>query len=241
MPTEAPKESTTFAMSTAFELQEDSGDGGTDVVLVSKDAVHFFVRRSRLLDASNSHFAYLLDPYVDQATRQTIQLAEDAQILNIVLHVVYGISFRVYCPPLDILLQTVRTLGKYGVALNIRMLPGTHLYEDIVLKMPYQPLEVYIVAAEFDLFDLARTASGYLLSISLLSLPKATTLRLNTDYLTMLYNLHMSRTIVLQRIVARQPDGHAPNFDCGFSQCQAMKSAWSAAASAFVLKANPGL
>lgn len=239
---EMPKEPSTFAMSTAFNLQMDiSEDGGTDVVLVSKDAVHFFVRRSRLLSASTNQFGFLLDPYLDQTTQQFIPLTEDSQNLNIVLHIVYGVSFRLYSPPLELLLQTIGTLEKYGVALDTRIIPGTPLFDDIVLKMPYKPLEVYIVAAEHDLFELARAASGYLLTISLLSLPRATTLRLNVEYMAMLYNLHMSRTSVLQQLVSRPPDGHVPMFHCGFSECQAMRSAWSVAASTFILKANPGL
>lgn len=241
VPTETSKESSAFAMSTAFNLQMDSGDGGSDVVLVSSDAVHFFVRRSRLLDASNSNFAFLLGPYLDQTTRQSIHVTEDAQTLNIVLHVIYGVSFHLYCPPLETLLQAIGTLDKYGVALNLRILPGTPLFDDIILKMPYQALEVYIVAAEHNLYELARSASSHLLSTSLLSLPKAAVLRLNPDYLTMLYNLHMSRTTVLHRIVAQPPGGHEPLFHCGFSECQAMKSAWSVAASNFVIKANAGL
>lgn len=241
MTMDVQKETSSFAMSTAFNLYIDLGDGGSDIILVSRDAVHFFVRRSRLLNSSSSQFAYLLDPYLGQTTRQVIPLTEDAQTLNVVLHVIYGVSFRMYSPPLEILLQAIHTLEKYGIALDIRVLPGTPLFDDIVLKMPYLPLEVYIVAAEYDLFELARAASGCLLSISLLTLPKVAKHKLNSEYLTMLYDMHMSRTTVLQRIVARPPDGHEPTFHCGFGECQAMRSAWSVAASTFVLKANPGL
>lgn len=210
-------------------------------MLVSRDGVHFFVHRNRLLGASSSRFAFLLDSYVDQATSQTIQVTEDAQTLNVMLHVIYNISFHLYSPPLEILLQAIRTFEKYGLTLDMHILPGTPLFEDIVLKTPCQPLEVYLVAAEYDLFELARAASGYLLSTSLLFLPEAAILRLNVEYLSMLYNLHKLRTMVLQHLVSQPPDGHEPKFHCGFSECQAMRSAWSVTASTFVLQANPGL
>lgn len=244
LPRERRTEPSTFAISTTFNLQMNfSADEETDsdVVLVSRDAVHFFVHRNRLLSASSSRFAFLLDPYVDQATSQTIQVTEDAQTLNVMLHVIYNISFHLYSPPLEILLQAIRTFEKYGLTLDMHILPGTPLFEDIVLKTPCQPLEVYLIAAEYDLFELARAASGYLLSTSLLFLPEAAILRLNVEYLSMLYNLHKLRTMVLQHLVSQPPDGHEPKFHCGFSECQAMRSAWSVTASMFVLQANPGL
>ncbi|KAK7692325.1 hypothetical protein QCA50_003950 [Cerrena zonata] len=238
---EIPKEPTSIAMSTAFSASLNVGDGESDLVLVSKDAVHFFIRRNRLLKASSNQFAFLLDLYLDlsfQTPLHPIYLTEDAQTLNIVLHVIYNLSFRLYSPPLEILLQAVQTLGKYGVALDPHVHPGTALYDDIVLKMPYEPLEVYIIAAEHDLFELAQAASGFLLSLSLLSIPRLTSARLNSDYLTMLYNMHLSRTIVLQRLVSRQPEAHEPTSHCGFSEYQALKAAWSVAASGFVLGAG---
>ncbi|KAK7676496.1 hypothetical protein QCA50_020570 [Cerrena zonata] len=242
IPLESQKESSSFSMSTAFSAYMNFGDGGPDVVLMSRDAVHFFVRRNRLLNVSNNQFALLLSPYIDssfQTAQQPIQLTEDAQTLNIVLHILYGVSFHVYSPSLEILLQAIQTLEKYGVVLSTHLIPGTPLFDDIVLKTPYQPLEVYIVAADHDLFQLAQIASGYLLSISLLSIPRMQISRLNSDYLAMLYNLHIARTLVLQRLISRPPDEHEATFQCGFSAYQAMKSAWSVATSSFILNANP--
>ncbi|KAK7691893.1 hypothetical protein QCA50_005298 [Cerrena zonata] len=221
IPVESQKEPSSFSMSTAFSAYMNFGDGEPDVVLMSRDAVHFFVRRNRLLNVSNNQFALLLSPYIDlsfQTAQQPIQLTEDAQTLNI---------------------QAIQTLEKYGIVLSTHLIPGTPLFDDIVLKTPYQPLEVYIVAAEHDLFQLAQIASGYLLSISLLSIPRMQLSRLNSDYLAMLYNLHIVRTLVLQRLISRPPDEHEATFQCGFSAYQAMKSAWSVATSSFILNANP--
>ncbi|KAK7689796.1 hypothetical protein QCA50_006435 [Cerrena zonata] len=236
------EEHTSIAISTAFNAYMDIDIGGSDMILVSKDAVHFFVQRSRLLDASNNQFASLINPYFYgplQIPRETLQLTEDALTLNVVLHIIYHISFRLYSPPLEVLLQAVKTLGKYGIALDLYLCPGTFLFDDIVLQMPRQPLEVYIVAAEYDLFELARAASGCLLSISPLSISKPTLLRLNSEYMSMLYNMHISRANVLQRIVSRQPDEHEPTSRCGLREYQMMKVAWSATTSHFVLGARP--
>lgn len=237
---ENKESSSSMAMSTAFNAYNDAQ---SDVVLISEDGVHFFVRRQRLLCASTSRFAFLLNPYQDArfpTSQEPIQLSENAETLNIVLHILYGISFRVYAPPLETLLLAIRTLSKYGIPLEAYVVPETPLFDDILLKMPFQPMEVYIVAAEYDLFELARAASTYLLSFPLLTMPRAISRRLNSDYISMLYNLHISRMRVLQRLIAVPPSQHNPTYACGYSEYQNMKSAWTLTAAQFIINAEPG-
>lgn len=244
MAPDAPKALSSFAMSTVFGMRTDFGDGQPDVVLLSQDAVHFFLRRARLLAVSSSQFDYFLHPYLNASfstLRPSMPLTEDSWTLNVVFHIIYGISFRIFSPPLETLLKAVRSLQKYGIPPNSHVIPGTPIFDDIVLRMPQQPLEVYILAAENDIFELARIASGYLLNLEVHSLPRAATLRISPAYLSLLYNLHMLRKRVLHELILLPPDEHEPTYLCGYGEYQALVREWIYVTSPFLLDGKAGL
>ena len=71
-------ESTTIiSMSTAFNASSNFGDGTPDMTLVSQDLVHFYVRRARLTEASESHFNNLLPTGSLDTTLTPIHVKED--------------------------------------------------------------------------------------------------------------------------------------------------------------------
>lgn len=232
------------AMSTAFSASSDYGDGSWDLVLVSRDAVHFYVRLSRLLDASSSCFSSLLLPFFGQNGRVThpcINLPEDLHVLDVVLHVIYGIPLEQPAAALETLLDATKALHKYGIPLDKHLVPGQMLFEEIALQTYQGALEVYAVAAEYDLFELASKASEHLLDLPLLYLPKEMISRLGSAYLHMLYSLHLSRVYLLQRILSHSPQGHEPTAFCGPVEYRTLRSAWYDVISDFTSLASPGM
>ncbi|KAK7691715.1 hypothetical protein QCA50_005115 [Cerrena zonata] len=222
-----------ISVSTAFNSSSEYGDGPSDVTLVSNDAVHFLVHRSRLLKASKS-FGPLLAPDLDM-----LRLPEDANTLNVVVHVIYNIPFIQYTPTLDILLQVVKALKKYEIPLKSFLNPGTPLFDGLINKLPAMPLEVYLVAAENDLFELACEASKQLLSFLLTILTDEDVQRMGSIYLRMIFTLQTERLFVLRRLVANPPTAHAPTTTCGAGEYGRLKSAWSSASVNFVLDGKP--
>ena len=79
------------------------------------------------MDASISQFGQLIYPDLNIP----LHLPEDASTLNILIHVVYGIPFAQYNPPLETLLEVVKSLKKYGILLTSHLNPGNHLFEEI--------------------------------------------------------------------------------------------------------------
>ncbi|KAK7692326.1 hypothetical protein QCA50_003951 [Cerrena zonata] len=217
--------------SAAFSASCDYGEGRGDVVLISRDAVHFYVRRSRLLNASHTNFASLLLLFISHDTTSEhvspcITLTEDANILEIVLHVIYGTPYQQEGLDLGTLLEVIGTLHKYGIPLDTHVVLGQPLFEGIALQMHQDALKVYIVAAQYDLFEMASIASSYLLNYPLVFLPKGTTSKLGPAYLHMLYSLQLARVYLLQRILTIAPEGHEPTVLCGRFEHEVVKSAW---------------
>lgn len=216
-----------------------------NVILLSSDAVCFCVRHNRLLRASKNSFNSLLLPYLITdgfftITPPYISVLENSAVLEVVLRVMYDLPIAECAPTLGALLEAVQALHKYGVPLHTYVIPGKPLFEDLVLKTPYKPLDVYAVAAENGLFELACHASQHLLSLPLVCLSDGMIQRLGNGYLHMLYNLHLARMHVLQRLLTKAPEVHEPTTLCSQSNYQMLVAAWSVAVCELSSNASPG-
>lgn len=227
-------------------VYSDCGGGPWDTILLSEDGLQFYVHQSRLLNASKSYFNGLLLPYLGhellpETTPPCLQLSENSAIVDVLLHIIYDIPLQQHGSTLGALLETVKALEKYGLPFDIYLVPGSSLFEDIVLKTSYKPLDVYAVAAEHDLFEMACRASEHLLNLPLVFISEAMVQRLGITYMHMLYNLHLGRMYVLQRLVMGPPESHEPVLLCGVSNYETLKAAWSVAVCELLSKASPGM
>lgn len=213
------------------------------MILISSDAVHFYVHFSRLLNASTSYFDSLLLPFLDQDVRVAppcIKLSEDVHVLDIILRVIYSIAFLQPAAVLGTLLNAIEALHKYGIPLDTHAIPGTILFDGIAAQTHQNALEVYALAAKHDLFEMACNASEHLLRLPLVFLSDEMISQLGTAYLHMLYSLHLGRVYLLQRILASPPQCHESTPLCGPSQRQILQSAWHKVIHRFTNLANPG-
>ena len=188
------------------------------------------------MDASISQFGQLIYPDLNIP----LHLPEDASTLNILIHVVYGIPFAQYNPPLETLLEVVKSLKKYGILLPSHLNPGNHLFEEITKRIPQMPLEVFTIAAGDDIFELACEASKHLLSFPLNKISDQVATRMGSIYLRLLFTLHTERLFVLRRLVASPPVAHEPIYGCGRREYERLRSAWSLASVTFIHNAKPG-
>lgn len=238
--TELPGEQVVISISTAFNSSFNHGDLPPDIILNSNDHVYFYVHRTRLYAASSNNFYGLLTEDANHPHLTTISLQEDSVVINILLHVIYSLSLRQYSPPLETLLEAIKVLKKYGIPLGPHTIRATPLFDELVIKMPFMPLEVYAIAAEHDLFDLAAEASSFLLSFPLSTLTDEMAGRIGPLYLRRFFSLHVERLRVLQQLLARPPPEHPATLDCGWTDHQRLKTAWSLACSGIVYDARAG-
>ncbi|CAL1714057.1 unnamed protein product [Somion occarium] len=230
-----------ISVSTTFSTLAFPEDEAPDVIFTSSDHVYFHVHAARLLMASRNSFNHLLPiPHLRSET-QALAVAEDAAVINVVFHAIYKISLRQYSPPLDTLLAAVGALKKYGVPLDQYLFRTTPLFEEVVIKTPYLPIEVYMVAAENDLFDLAAEASLFLLSYPLSILTNKMCVRMGPLYLRRLFTLHTERKHVLQQLLINPPSEHPPTLSCGWVEHKRLMNAWSLACASLVFDAQTDL
>lgn len=165
---------------------------------------------------------------------------EDSPTLNVVLHAIYRLSLTDYSPSLSTLKAAAQALTRYGIPLKSNMCPGMPLFDEMAAKIPTMALEIYTIAAENDLFDLACEASKHLLSLRISSITNEIALRLGPVYLCMLCNLLTERSYVLKRLVVQPPKQHVPTETCGLHAYHDLLFEWAKIASTIILTGSPG-
>jgi hypothetical protein len=226
--------STTFFPSTAPDSLR------ADAVLLSSDGVWFYVDSVRLLAASENNFNSLLPVHPNNPFGYITAVPESSVVINIVLHAIYDISCAKYNPPFDAIVVALSALKTYGVSLHSRISPSSQLFAVLMSYAPIEPLELYTVAASYNLYDLAALASQYLHSLSLASLPDEMATRMGAVYLKRLFFLHYGRVDALKRILLNPPQQHVPTKGCHDVDQKKLTRAWALASASLVWNARAG-
>ena len=167
-----------------------------------------------------------------------VSLSESSNIINILLHTVYGVSCAHYAPSFEDLSRTVAVLPKYGLPIDVYLSPSTPLSTALSIHAPTSPLELYSLAASLDLYHLAVTASAHLLSLSPPLLSDECAVRMGPIYLKRLFVLHLGRTDTLKRLLLVPPRTHTPTGDCDYSEQKRVTRAWALASAYLLLDAR---
>src|SRR6201999_3175613 len=82
---------------------------------------------------------------------RVISLEEDSNVVNVLLHTIYGLDSSSYAPSLETLFSTVACLEKYGYPLatflSRQAQEGPSLFNLILAYAPERPMDVYSFAA----------------------------------------------------------------------------------------------
>ena len=216
---------------------------GADAILLSDDNVWFYVDVAKLLGSSENNFNSLLpstSERTDDPFRYLITVPQSSVVLNIILHAIYGISCAKYNPPFDAIATAISALKTYGIPLHSRLSQDTPLFSLLMSYAPVLPLELYTLAASYDLYDLAAFASNYLHSLNLSTLTDEMTLRMGPVYLKRLFFLHYGRTHALKTILLSPPHPHPQTPQCDCIDQKSLTRAWALASASLVWDARPG-
>lgn len=238
---------TIVSVSTIFYPGASHSQTPPDLILLSRDSVFFYVHSDRLRDASaNSFNSQLpLEPSkpsssLEDGNHAIVMLSESSQVLNVVLHTVYMMSCSHFSPSLDEITQAVDSLRKYGVPLNTYIAPTLPLYSLILSRAPLFPIELYAVASENDLLELATAISSHLLAYNLSSLTDELATKIGPVYLKRLFFLHLGRNDALKRLLLSPPGLHGPQPGCDFNEQKKLTRAWALATAYLAWDARPG-
>ncbi|CAE6480453.1 unnamed protein product [Rhizoctonia solani] len=250
-------ENALVSISTRFHMGErDMQDA--DIVLFSTDNVFFYSHRSTLLRESTNHFGGLLldndgmDEEVDVSkpmngldltapTPALVVVPYPADVLNVILHLIYGFPVQRYQPSGSVLCQVLPALVALGYNLHAFVVPHSELFLLLIQAAASDPLPMYALAAQYSLEQLAVSISPFTLSGTLSDITDDLAQQMGPIYLKRLFFLHLGRTDALKRLLLPPPTPHPPTagFECDLDAQKALARAWALACAYVVVEGRP--
>ncbi|KAJ7368247.1 hypothetical protein DFH08DRAFT_19717 [Mycena albidolilacea] len=237
-------ENTIISISTTFFSTAQHRPQPPDVVLLSKDSVYFYVHSDLLLDASDNRFRAMLPvshSENDNEDPPVLNIPEPAPVLNVILHAIYGMSCAHYSHPFETLANAVDSMPIYGIIPKSTILPSTPLFALLLSQAPLYPLQLYALAAHYDIFDLAVPTSSHLLAFPLSRLSDDMVERMGAIYLKRLFFLHFGRAEALKRVLGPPPHPHPPTSTCDFHSQKGLGRAWALATAYLAWDVRPDM
>ncbi|KAG5646589.1 hypothetical protein DXG03_002893 [Asterophora parasitica] len=238
-----PETSNLVSVSTTFYPGSLHQSLMPDAILLSEDSVFFYIHSHILLAASDNGFHSLLSPPPPPSKDQDriINVPETSAVINIILHTIYDMSCSHYSPSFSQLSTAVKRLPFYGIQPQSYIMTSTPLFTLLHSHAPLCPLELYTLAASFDLYELAVSTSSHLLSFPLSSMSDEMSDAIGPVYLKRLFFLHFGRADALKRVLLPPPHPHPPTEECDFSDQKKLTRAWALASAYLAWDARPDL
>ncbi|KAH7100773.1 hypothetical protein BKA62DRAFT_705580 [Auriculariales sp. MPI-PUGE-AT-0066] len=212
---------------------------------MSTDFVVFYAHSAKLLAMSSNAFCGLLPVAYDPAQHElglvlpVIFLMDDSSVLNVVLHVIYGMNPARFQPTFDTLRSaTTSLIDTYGVPAKVAFASPSPLFGAIDVYAHLRPLQVYALAGHYSLEQLAINASRYLHSISLGTISDIDSEFIGGLFMKRLMFMHLGRTHRL-RSLSIPPDAHPHTDTCGKAEQKSVHRAWVLATAYNHLNAKP--
>ena len=121
----------------------------TDLIIVSSDSVFFYVHSYKLLRASTNGFNGLVPANIETKDVKepdvVLSVPESSQVINIILHTVYGMNCAHYSPTLQDLTSALVALGNYGMPPKTIVVEGTPLYDALRCHATTDAMELYTI------------------------------------------------------------------------------------------------
>ncbi|KZV71860.1 hypothetical protein PENSPDRAFT_629562 [Peniophora sp. CONT] len=226
-----------FSYSAAFNGDFVDPDGNTpDFDLVANDGVYFAVTASKLRSSSRNNFGGLL---VSSNSSAVIPLSSN--VLNLVLHGVYGLSPAKFAPSVDDLAAAVDALEPYGLPKQDLVAHDAPLFRAILMRAPANPIACFTLAARAELEELAVVVSPYTLNVALSEVTNEDAIRIGPRYLKRLFFLHLGRVDALKRILLPPPDLHLPTGACKAEDQRRVSRAWTMAVAEMSWDLSPNI
>ena len=164
-------------------------------------------------------------------------MAETANVLNIILHAVYGASPAAFSPPPETLSEAIARLPAYGLDPQAYVAASTPLFEAMRSHAAISPLRVYTIAAAHDLLALAKLVSGNLLGYPVHAMPDGDSRAMGAVYLR---KLHHDRVARSDELLAQSQEFHPRTQGCDFRAQKTLAREWSIVANEVMAHARAG-
>ncbi|KAL0062785.1 hypothetical protein AAF712_010323 [Marasmius tenuissimus] len=194
-----------------------------DMILLTSDSIIFYIDEATLLRVSANSFKSLL-PLTTEDKSQRVLFMRDisSDELDIMLQAVYNVPGSTIPGKTDIqvLLSAVDQFMDYGISAATFITSTSHLYQYLLACAPLHPLEIYALAAQHDIGSLATTASVHTLVLELSDISEELSKRMGSVYLLKLFQLHITRTETLKKLLAADLGYHNTTNICDIRKSQ---------------------
>ena len=227
------------SISTAFYPGAHALD--SDICFSSSDTVLFYVHSSIIWAASETAFSSFLVGFPSENAQDAIiNIPEEAAVLNIILYTLYSASCAQHSPSLQTMVTAVERMPFYNLDPEQFIQPGLPLYILLLSSAPLYPIDIYFLAAKFNLEKLAVNTSSHLLSYPLSSITDEMALRMGAIYLKRLMCLHHGRNRALKDILLVPPPPHPQTEECSFADQKKITRAWALVSAHLAWEARSG-
>ncbi|KAG8701627.1 hypothetical protein FRC09_005234 [Ceratobasidium sp. 395] len=170
---------------------------------------------------------------------EVIALPLQSSILNVILHVIYGLPMERYAPDLQVLCHALSELVTFGYRLVDLVTPHSEIFHLLVAQSKKYPLVVYALAAGHKIERLAVSCSSNTLGVELSEVTDELASVMGPIYLRRLFFLHLGRTDALKRLLLEPPAGHPPSSTCDADNQKSLTRAWALAVAYMAVEGRP--
>lgn len=224
----------TGAVSTVFQRDGVAGDlrfgKEPDIALCSSDCVFFYVHSYVLREANANS---LVTSGLNIAAGGLNIIFEAADVLNVVLHAIYSIPCIHFIPSLSVLEHALRRMENDSMDLCKFTNSSSSLSVALLSYIPSHPIQLYALVSHYNLENLAKYVSSYLLTLDLSTLTDELSEQMGSNYLRRLFLLHMDRKNVLKMCLRNPPLMHKPVPQCTYESQRSLQSAWAQCSAPF--------
>ncbi|KAG8747561.1 hypothetical protein FRC10_000697 [Ceratobasidium sp. 414] len=170
---------------------------------------------------------------------EVIALHLQSPVLNVVLHVVYGLPMEQFQPGLQLLCHALSELVLFGYQPSDLVTLHSEIFHLLVAHSKTYPLVVYALAAGHQIERLAVACSPNTLGVELSEVTDDLASVMGPIYLRRLFFLHLGRTDALKRLLLEPPSGHPPSPTCGVENQKSLTRAWALAIAYMTVEGRP--
>ncbi|QRV72783.1 hypothetical protein RhiJN_00797 [Ceratobasidium sp. AG-Ba] len=170
---------------------------------------------------------------------EVVMLPMQSTVLNVILHVLYGLPMEHFRPDLQLLCHALSELVNLGYQPSELVTPHSEIFHLLVAQSRTYPLVVYALAAGHKIERLAVACSANTLGIELSDITDELAAIMGPIYLRRLFFLHIGRTDALKRLLLEPPAGHAPSPICSTDNQKSLTRAWALAVAYMAIEGRP--
>ncbi|KIO23177.1 hypothetical protein M407DRAFT_215272, partial [Tulasnella calospora MUT 4182] len=162
-----------------------------------------------------------------------------SSVLNILLHILYGLNCERYAPSLDVIAHVLESsYPRYGLQI-IGAGDPSGIGALILKHAPAAPIRAYSLAASQAMEDICVASSEFTFQVTMDTVSEADALRMGPIYLWRLFMLHDNVLETLKKLMALLPSLHQPDESCTWKDQQKLMIAWRETTGSIICKAAP--